>query len=386
MQPRLTTTVSILSLSTVTGITTVITGIIPQLKRTFPTVPTTMIEWVVTIANCSALITLLLNPRLTNRWGLRPVVISGLLISAIMGLIPAITTNFTVIMLSRLGLGLGVGLFSPHAISLLTHSFTGDLRARLLGYQTGLSALGNAILLGLAGILIGLSWHAVFWLYGLLIMIAVSVACLVPEPAEPATTTATNQSTTEKTRLPRRQWTLLGLTFMTYLLIWGVQLKLPSFFSARHFGNAATINLTLAAMNIGGLLAGLTFGYLYRYLHRLTLTLGYAGAAISVLVLWLAPNATVAISAAVFFNFIYSYTGPYLVFTSNTGLDGSQVNVLSSYLTIATIISAFFAPLVWNGLGHFGPQPLTANVLVWIMLILGSLAIMTGCHQPRKEA
>lgn len=303
-----------------------------------------------------------------------------------MGLIPAITTNFTVIMVSRLGLGLGVGLFSPHAISLLTHSFTGDLRARLLGYQTGLSALGNAILLGLAGILIGLSWHAVFWLYGLLIMIAVDVACLVPEPAEPATTTATNQSTTEKTRLPRRQWTLLGLTFMTYLLIWGVQLKLPSYFSARHFGNAATINLTLAAMNIGGLLAGLTFGYLYRYLHRFTLTLGYAGAAISVLVLWLAPNATVAISAAVFFNFIYSYTGPYLVFTSNTGLDGSQVNVLSSYLTIATIISAFFAPLIWNGLGHFGPQTLTANVLVWIMLILGSLAIMTGCHQPRKEA
>ncbi|MEN2375523.1 MFS transporter [Lactiplantibacillus plantarum] len=148
MQPRLTTTISILSLSTVTGITTVITGIIPQLKRTFPTVPTTLIEWLVTIANCSALITLLLNPRLTSRWGLRPIVISGLLISAIMGLIPAITTNFTVIMVSRLGLGLGVGLFSPHAISLLTHSFTGDLRARLLGYQTGLSALGNAILLG----------------------------------------------------------------------------------------------------------------------------------------------------------------------------------------------------------------------------------------------
>ncbi|MDT7022793.1 MFS transporter, partial [Lactiplantibacillus plantarum] len=98
MQPRLTTTISILSLSTVTGITTVITGIIPQLKRAFPTVPTTLIEWLVTIANCSALITLLLNPRLTSRWGLRPIVISGLLISAIMGLIPAITTNFTVIM------------------------------------------------------------------------------------------------------------------------------------------------------------------------------------------------------------------------------------------------------------------------------------------------
>lgn len=380
MQPRLTTTVSILSLSTVTGITTAITGIIPQLKRAFPRVPTTLIEWVVTIANCSALITLLLNPRLTNRWGLRPVVISGLLLSAVMGLIPAFTTNFTVIMLSRLGLGLGVGLFSPHAISLLTHSFTGELRARLLGYQTGLSALGNAVLLGLAGLLIGISWHAVFWLYGGLVIIAGLVARFVPEP-----TSATPVTTTEQASLPRHQWLLLGLTFITYLLIWGVQLKLPSFFAARHFGNAATINLTLAAMNIGGLLAGLTFGYLHRILHRYTLTLGYAGAAGSVLVLWLAPNATIAIGAAVFFNFIYSYTGPYLVFTSNTGLDASQVNVLSSYLTIATIISAFFAPLVWNGLGQLGPQSLTANVLIWIMLILGGLAVLTATHHSRKE-
>lgn len=380
MQPRLTTTVSILSLSTVTGITTAITGIIPQLKRAFPRVPTTLIEWVVTIANCSALITLLLNPRLTNRWGLRPVIISGLLLSAVMGLIPAFTANFTVIMLSRLGLGLGVGLFSPHAISLLTHSFTGELRARLLGYQTGLSALGNAVLLGLAGLLIGISWHAVFWLYGVLVIIAGLVARFVPEP-----TSAAPVTTTKPASLPRHQWLLLGLTFITYLLIWGVQLKLPSFFAARHFGNAATINLTLAAMNIGGLLAGLTFGYLHRILHRYTLTLGYAGAAGSVLVLWLAPNATIAIGAAVFFNFIYSYTGPYLVFTSNTGLDASQVNVLSSYLTIATIISAFFAPLVWNGLGQLGPQSLTANVLIWIMLILGGLAVLTATHHSRKE-
>ncbi|WP_048000981.1 MFS transporter [Lactiplantibacillus herbarum] len=382
MQPRLTTTVSILSLSTVTGITTIVTGIIPQLKQAFPQVPTTLIEWVVTIANCSALLTLLLNPWLTSKWGLRRVVISGLILSAIMGCIPAMTTSFSLIMASRVLLGLGIGLFSPHAISLITHSFTGDLRARLLGYQTGLSALGNAVLLGLAGLLTALSWHAVFWLYSLLLGIALLVARFVPEPAQPEANTT---KITRSTPLPKRQWILLGLTFITYLLIWGVQLKLPSYFANRHFGGSATINLTLAAMNLGGLLAGLTFGYLYRYLHRFTLTLGYAGAAVSVLLLWLAPNANWAIGAAIFFNFIYSYTGPYLVFTSNANLDASQVNTLSSYLTIATIISAFFAPLVWNQLGKIGPQTLTANVLIWITLILSGLALITALHKPERN-
>lgn len=61
------TTISILSLSTVSGITTVITGIIPQLKQTFPTIPTTVIEWLVTIANLSALLTLLLNPLFSQK-------------------------------------------------------------------------------------------------------------------------------------------------------------------------------------------------------------------------------------------------------------------------------------------------------------------------------
>lgn len=379
-QPPLKTTISILSLSTVSGITTVITGIIPQLKQTYPTVPTTVIEWLVTIANFSALATLLFNPFLTKKFGIRKVVITGLSLSALMGLIPALTTSFSLIMLSRVLLGLGIGLFSPHAISLIAHTYHGELRARLLGYQTGLSALGNAVLLGFAGLLIALSWQAVFWLHAVLLIIAVLVYLFVPEP----TTETDEPSVTKTVQLPKRQWRLIILTFITYLLIWGVQLKLPSYFENRHFGNGQVLNLTLSAMNIGGLIAGLTFGSLHKHLHRFTLTLGYAGAAFAVFFLWSTTNSTIAIGSAIFFNFIYSYTGPYLVFTSNDGLKSEQVNTLSSYLTIATIISAFFAPLVWNLLGKVGPLNLTDNVLLWIISILGLLAILTIITKPQK--
>lgn len=373
------TTASILALSTVSGITTIITGIIPQLKKSFPTIPTTIIEWIVTIANFSALLTLMLNPSLTKKFGIKKIVISSLLLSAIMSVIPSMTSKFWLIMLSRILLGLGIGLFSPHAISLIAHTYHGDLRARLLGYQTGLSALGNAILLGLAGVLISLDWHYVFGLYLVLFLVALLIFLFVPEPI------VETESIKEKSvQLPTRQWKLIGLTFVTYLLIWGVQLKLPTYFENRHFGNAQVLNLTLAAMNLGGLLAGLTFGYLHKYLHRFTLTLGYLGAGVAVLILWSTNNPIIAISSAIFFNFIYSYTGPYLVFTSNAGLKSAQVNILSSYLTIATIISAFFAPLVWNLLGKVGPLNLTDNVLLWIVVILLLLGILTIVSQPQK--
>ncbi|CAM3068410.1 MFS transporter [Lactiplantibacillus plajomi] len=192
-------TISILSLSTVSNASTAITGIIPQLRRAYPQVPTTVIEWLVTIANLSALITLVLNPRVVRRWGLRRVVISGLLLSAFSGWLPALTTNFTAVMLSRFVLGLGIGLFAPHAISLISHSFTGEKRARLLGFQTGLTALGNAVLLGLAGMLVNLGWQPVFWLYLTLAGVAGLVARYVPEPRLP------DGPQLPAARLPRRQ-------------------------------------------------------------------------------------------------------------------------------------------------------------------------------------
>ncbi|MFC6182577.1 MFS transporter [Lactiplantibacillus daowaiensis] len=377
--PNKLTTTSILSLSFVSGVTTVITGIIPQLTQQFPTAAPTLIEWLVTSANLSALITLLLNPYLTRRFGSRHVVISGLLLSAVAGALPLLLTNLTLIMASRIILGLGIGLFSPHAIGLIAHTYHGELRARLLGYQTGLSALGNAVLLVLAGWLVLLSWRAVFLLYLILAVLAFLAVKALPATTE--TTTTTHQHA----KLPASRWILLALTFMTYLLIWGVQLKLPTLFTERHFGNASVLNLTLAAMNLGGLLAGLTFGKLHQHLHRYTLMLGYAGAALTVFILWWTTSAPIGIAAAVGFNFIYSYTGPYLVFTSQADLTGHQIDTMSSRITIATIISAFFAPLVWNWLGTLGPATLTTNVLGWIAASLTLLTLLTGLWAWRTQ-
>lgn len=56
---------------------------------------------------------------------------------------------------------------------------------------------------------------------------------------------------------------------------------------------------------------------------------------------------------------------------------------LSTVSSVATIISAFFAPLVWNQLGKIGPQVLTDNVLLWITFTLALLAVLT-LLRPKK--
>lgn len=375
------TTASILSISLVGGVSTLITGILPQLEREFATVPTTMVEWLVTAANISALVTLLANPYLTRRWGIKKVVVTGLWLAALTGVIPLFTHVYWLVLLSRLALGLGIGLFSPHAIGLIAHTYHGELRARLLGYQTGLGALGNALFLALAGLVVTFSWRNVFLLYLLLGGVALLASAGLPasEAAVPADQLAVK-------KLPVSRWLLVALAFVTYLLIWGVQLKLPRLFLDRAFGSAELANWTLSAMNMGGLLAGLTFGRVHRHLHQYTLTLGYAGAALAVVLLLTTANTLVAVGSAVFFNFIYSYTGPYLVYRSQLDLPPAQIDAMSSWLTIATVISAFFAPPVWNLLGALGPGTVTTNVLLWAAGLLGLIAVAVTAffrHQPQ---
>ncbi|QFQ92673.1 MFS transporter [Lacticaseibacillus manihotivorans] len=364
------TLTSILSLSAVGGVSTLITGIIPQLQHEFPSVPTTLIEWSVTLANLSALVTLILNPKLTQKFGVRHVVVFGLLLSGIFGALPALSASFAWLMACRAMLGLGIGLFSPHAISLIAHVYHGEFKTRLMGYQTGISALGNAVLLAVAGILIALSWRAVFGLYLLLIPLAGLAYRVLPQR-----TSLTPNQKGLKLKLPRLQISLCLLAFVTYLIIWGVQLKLPALFVQHHFGNSQLANWTLSAMNLGGLLAGLTFGRVHRKLASKTLTLGYLGAAAAVLIMLFSKQPAIAIFSAIFFNYIYSYTGPYLVWRSSLSLSDHLIDLVSSTLTIATIISAFFAPVVWNWSGQFGFGTLVENVLLWIALCLGVIGI-----------
>lgn len=59
---------------------------------------------------------------------------------------------------------------------------------------------------------------------------------------------------------------------------------------------------------------------------------------------------------------------------------------MSSWLTIATVISVFFAPPVWNLLGALRPGTVTTNVLLWAAGLLGLIAVAVTAffrHQPQ---
>ncbi|USR88114.1 MFS transporter [Lactiplantibacillus pentosus] len=93
----------------------------------------------------------------------------GLAIAAISSIIPAFSNSFTLIMVSRAVLGIGIGLANPLAISLIGVFFYGDQRATLMGWRSAIAGVGTAIMTYVAGQLLNINWHAAYWVYLLFI-------------------------------------------------------------------------------------------------------------------------------------------------------------------------------------------------------------------------
>lgn len=363
--------IGVLSLSTVTGSATVVTMIIPMLALEYYQVELTNIEGLITISSFSALVTVLANDWITKKIGIKKTVLIGLISGAIMGLLPLFLRDYHLLYLSRIGLGLSIGLFSPHAISLISLFYSGEEKASMLGYQIGIGALGNALLITMAGIFSSWMWRAAFGVYLFLGIIAIVISLLVPTIPK----VEKNQQTS-KVGMSKTNWTYMVLCFFTFLIIWGVQLKIPTLITQDGLGSGKVISGLLALMNLAGMAAGLLFGRLHRQFKNRLLPIGYFGAAIGVFGIFFFNNLVLIFIFAIFFNFIYSFTGPYITLQVNSGATTAEVTKINSWLTVAMISSSFAAPYVWNTLATVFQEQNQTTVALMLMFV--SLVLLGG--------
>ncbi|MBM7712814.1 MFS transporter [Enterococcus xiangfangensis] len=357
--------IGIVSLSSVTGAASIIASVIPLLAVAYPNQSLTSVESLVTISSLSALVTILLNNFIVRKIGIKPTIIAGLFLGAISGILPFFVSNYYLFLCLRIILGIGIGLYSPHAISLISLFYSGRERTKLLGIQMGISALGNAILLFIAGWLASFGWRWTFFVYSSLAVIALLILSKVPN-------VTIKKAESKKVRPLNKTVTLyIILCFLTFLIIWGVQLKLPAYLVENSISSSSKSGMLLSLMNIAGMCAGLSFSFFFDRIKRFLLPISYIGAAICVWGILLSANFLFISLFSILFNFIYSFTGPSIILKANSLAEEDQIIKVNSLISSTTILSMYLAPLCWNFFtGLFSRED---NVSVTFSLIIASL-------------
>lgn len=168
--------IGILAISTLLTAASAVSGTMPMMEKQFSGEGSANVKALLTIPSIGMVIFVLLSSIFIKYLGKRKTVLLGLFLGLIGGTLPFFINNFHVIQVSRFVLGMGNGLYSTSTASLIGDIWSGDEQRTLLGYQSAIQTFGQSLAVFVAGLLLGINWHAAYLVYLLFIPIIILFA------------------------------------------------------------------------------------------------------------------------------------------------------------------------------------------------------------------
>lgn len=216
------------------------------------TIPAMMIMVVVVASN---LVIRLIGKKRTVELGLGMIVLSGL--------VSFLAQEFAIVLIGRLLLGVGIGLYNPLTVSLISDYYEGEERARLIGWRTAVMNVGKTLTTFLAGYALLLGTPYIFLVYLLALPVLFLFHRYVPEVTRPETVKQAG-----KTKLDGGIWLWIAYTFLVGVSYIGATIKIPTLL-VTHYGYTDQFSsniLTLLALS--GIGFGVFFGHLAKLLQK----------------------------------------------------------------------------------------------------------------------
>lgn len=332
---------AILSISLMLTSSQAINGVIPQMKQSLG-ISQSQSELLGTAPSVTVIVFILLSSYFAKKIGMKKTIILGLLVAGIGGIIPVFTANFQTVLISRVILGAGLGLYNSLAVTYISSLYTGDTRATLLGIRNSMEALGQTILIFIAGILMNMNWTASFLVYALALPIALLFALKVPEIRD------------EKTDISQNNVKEKMNPMVFALVLFAILLVMNSIAISVRFASIATeikgpeFNASnyLALMPILGILAGFIFGPLNKWIGKGTLYLGIIFFIISNLLIAMSNGNMVLLLIGLFLSSITgSWCFPFIFSNLDKVTTKNTINFATSLIFIGCNIGNFIAPI-----------------------------------------
>ena len=332
---------AILSISLMLTSSQAINGVIPQMKQSLG-ISQSQSELLGTAPSITVIVFILLSSYFAKRIGMKNTIILGLLLAGIGGIIPVFTATFQTVLISRVILGAGLGLYNSLAVTYISSLYSGNTRATLLGIRNSMEALGQTILIFLAGVLVNINWTASFLVYAIAFPVALLFALKVPEIRD------------ENSDIPENHVKEKMNPMVFALVLFAILLVMNSIAISVRFASIATeikgVNFNasnyLALMPILGILAGFMFGPINKWIGKGTLYLGIIFFIISNLLIATSNGNMAFLQTGLFLSSITaSWCFPFIFSNLDKVTTKNTINFATSLIFIGCNIGNFIAPI-----------------------------------------
>ncbi|MCH4159738.1 MAG: MFS transporter [Bifidobacterium sp.] len=376
---------SLLSISMLLTSYNAIAGALPALIQQFPEQSRTNVELLTTAPTCAMIVMIIVSGLLAKSVSDRTLVVTGISIATIFGIIPFfMTNNFWLIMASRIGLGIGLGLINSLAVSMIGKYFSGEERATLMGFRSAFVSLGQATLTLIAGFLLNMGWHGPFLLYLLAIPVLILFVSFVPKEPVQRTSEAVSDPG-DKQHINGSILVITVFLFFTVTMYTGVTVRLSSIITASGFGSMQQASTLLSVMVFCGMLMGFAFGRVHRALRRQTLTLGVVFLAIACYIVYFAPNFPILCIGALIAGLSYPTMIAYCFNKINEVCPPHSLNLCTSVVLVGCNLSIFTAPYMLKLAAMVTSSDALQSPFIVYGLLMTALALGYGLWFARRK-
>ena len=334
---------SLLSISILLMSHLAISPVIPNLYNFYhtnnPNIGLASVESLATIPAMMITIFVLLSNGVIKFIGKKNTVLLGLFLIFIFGIIPAFTTNFKIVLISRLLLGAGIGLFNSLSISMISDFFDEEYRGTMIGLRTAFLNIGKALTTFISGYLLIYGIQYTFLVYALALPIFIIFLLFVPN-----TENVNNKKVSIK--FHKETIVLTLLTFLVGISYMGATIKIPTLLAEKYHYQPDVARNLLTILALSGILSGVIFGILVKRFKNLTLPIMLSFMTVGSVLFALTNNIIIFYIAAIFIGISFVGTMSFNFFYISNKLDNKFINFATSVILVGGNIGVILTPVV----------------------------------------
>ena len=369
--------VSILSLSLVLITSFSISSALPAMFDYYQGYSTGQVELLVSLPSFGIMAMLLLNGVLERLFPERLQLTLGLLILSISGTAPFWYQGYYFVFATRLLFGIGVGMLNAKAISIISERYHGKTRIQMLGFRGSAEVVGASILTLAVGQLLAFGWTATFLAYAAGLVVLVLFLLFVPYNKEEVH--ESKQKPEEVVRLTRSMKQLIFFLAIGAAVIvctnTAITFRIPSLMIEAGFGDAQLSSLVLSAMQLIGILAGISFSFLISAFKEKLLLVAGVTFGIGQIIIALSPSLWVVVAGSVLGGFAYSIALTTVFQLISERIPAKLLNKATSYAVLGCSFGASLTPFVLSGIGLVTTDGRMTFVILGAWMIVTSILV-----------
>jgi len=344
------------------------------------------VEFLFSLSSFAILAMLLLNPIIERLISERLSIILGLLLIAFGGSMPVVFQTYSLVFVSRILLGIGIGLINSRAISIISETYAGREQAQMLGLRGSFEIIGNALLTMIVGFIVVIGWSWTFSVY--LFALPILAVYLVFAP-KPKVEVAEVQQDEARAKFKKEDILyIVGLSLLAGFVIninSANSLRIPVIVDQLHLGSPRQASLILSGMMLMGILSGICFeGLLGRFSKNL-ITISMIPFALGLLMVGFANNLWVMLIGAMLSGFWYSIVVTCVFSDVSTNVSPQLIGNATTLILIFCNLGGASAAIVLNLFSKFSPQPGFAFVIYAIISLVICLGLIIKTRFSKKN-